>query len=254
VALVHEAPDWRTYRMDVRRPFAALEPLEQEIARVDAALSALVAAGVLPHARYDRERFARHRAEVAAAFDIPWTAITPRMHRLLYAINSIQQPRTLVAVGIFCGFTFIANAGAGLGAGACYAAERLLGIEIDPGEATRAARNVAAVDGDGRARILPADGVAALRELTGTLDLLYLDANGGGEQGKSIYLDMLAAARHALVAGSLVLAHNSLNCAAALADYLATVRDPANCRQSVNVCIDGEGLEVSLIAGAAPQE
>jgi hypothetical protein len=41
------------------------------------------------------------------------------------------------------------------------------------------------------------------------------------------------------------LAHNSVNCAEKLSEYLAYVRDPAHCRASVNVVVDGEGLEVS---------
>ena len=41
--------------------------------------------------------------------------------------------------------------------------------------------------------------------------------------------------------------HNSINCADGLASYLSYVRDPRNCRNSVNVMIDGEGLEVSLV-------
>jgi hypothetical protein len=82
--------------------------------------------------------------------------------------------------------------------------------------------------------------------------LLYLDANSGGARGKSIYLDMLDAARHALVPGSLVLAHNSVNAADSLGDYLATVRASGDFGESVNVYLDGEGLEVSRFA-AGPQ-
>ena len=154
MALEYRAPDWQTYRMDMHRPHRRLEPPEQEIALVDAAVSELADAGVLPHARYDAERFLAHRAAVAAAFDIPWTAITPRMQRLLYAINAIAQPDTMVAVGIFCGNTFISNAGAAVGPGACYQAARLIGVEIRAEEAARAARNVAALDPSGVAQIL----------------------------------------------------------------------------------------------------
>jgi predicted O-methyltransferase YrrM len=244
----HQAPDWREYRMDMRQPHRELEPPHQEVERVDAALAALAQAGLLAHTRYDQDRFRQYRAAVAASFEIPWTAITPRMQRLLYAINGIRQPATMVAVGVFCGFTFMANAGAGAGPGACYTAKRLVGIEIDPAEADRAARNVAAVDPEGRARIVAADGADYLRRMTGDLDLLYLDANAGDARGKSIYLDMLDAARHALVPGSLVLAHNSVNAAESLADYLAAVRASEDFRESMNVYLDGEGLEVSLYA------
>jgi predicted O-methyltransferase YrrM len=245
----YEAPDWNQYKMEMAEPHRELEPPERETAVVGAALAALVEAGILPHAEYDGGRFLAHRAAVRERFEIPWTAITPRMQRLLYAINAIARPDTMIAVGIFCGNTFIANAGAAVGPGACYPARRLVGLEIRPEEAARAARNVAAVDPGGRAEILGADGLPFLRRLDGSLDLLYLDADGSGGRGKSIYLDLVEAAGHALRSGSLVLAHNSVNAAGQLADYLTYVRGPSPFRASVNLIVDGEGLEVSQYAG-----
>ena len=232
--------------MDWHDPYRQLEPLEREVEVVAGSLAEIVEAGILPHSRYDADRMLAHRAAVRESFDIPWTAITPRMQRLLYAINAIAQPRVMVAVGIFCGNTFISNAGAAIGPGACYGAERLIGIEILPEEAERARRNVARIAGDGRAEIIAADGIPWLRDFDGTIDLLYLDADGHGGKGKSIYLDLLRAALHALRPGSLVLAHNSVNSADKLADYLDYVRDPANFRESVNIIIDDQGLEVSI--------
>jgi len=136
--------DWDKYKMDLRQPHVVLEPPEKEIAVVDAALTALRQAGILAHTQYDRAKFLAHRQAVRELFEIPWTGITPRMQRLLYAINAITQP----------------------------------------------------------ADKLPR--------------------------------------------GAIVLAHNSVNCAKALGEYLAHVRD-GNCfRASVNVIKDGEGLEVSF--------
>ena len=188
-----------------------------------------------------------HRAAVRENFDIPWTAITPRMQRLLYAVNAIAQPAVMVAVGVFCGNTFISNAGAAVGPGAYYQAERLVGLEIRPKEAERARRNVSAIDREGLAEVVSADGELWLRGYCGPIDLLYLDADGPPGRGKSIYLDMLEAAWPALHAGSIVLAHNSVNSARELADYLDYVRDPARFRESVNVVVDDQGLEVSLL-------
>ena len=245
MARVYEAPEWRRYAMDFKRPFEPLEPLEREIEVVDEALSVLVEAGVLPHGSYDAEKMLALRAAVRETFDIPWTAISPRMQRLLYATGAIARPRVMVAVGVFCGNTFVSNAGAAVGPGACYEADRLVGLEIRPEEADRARRNVATIDPDGRAEIIAADGIPWLREFEGTIDLLYLDADGGPTKGKSIYLDLVRAAGHALSPGSLVLAHNSVNSARDLAEYLEYVRDPANFRESVNVIVDNQGLEVS---------
>ena len=125
-----EADGWGDYRMVFHEPHRELEPLGNEIAVVDEALAALVEAGALPHGRYDEAKFLAHRAAVRENFEIPWTGITPRMQRLLYAINAVSRPATMVGVGVFCGNTFISNAGAGVGPGACYEPQRLVGIEI----------------------------------------------------------------------------------------------------------------------------
>jgi predicted O-methyltransferase YrrM len=246
---VYEAPDWREYRMNWYDPHRQIEPPEHEVAVVDEALATLVRAGILRHADYDPARLLAHRAAVRERFEIPWTAISPRMQRLLYAINAIAQPQVMVAVGIFCGNTFISNAGAAIGPGACYRAQRLVGLEIRPAEAARARRNVERLrdcDGHFPAEILAEDGLSWLRAFAGTVDLLYLDADGPGTSGKSIYFDLLMAGLHALRPGSIVLAHNSVNAAGTMQDYLAYVRDPARFRRSANMIVDDQGLEVSV--------
>ena len=245
MARTYEAEGARQFTMEFSDPHKRIEPLDREIEVVDAGLQLLVAAGVLTHANYDRDRLLAHRAAVAEHFEIPWTAITHRMQRLIWSINAISQPRVMVAVGVFCGNTFISNAGAAVGPGATYTADRLVGLEIRPEEADRARRNVGTIDPEGRAEILGEDGIEWLRRFDGTIDLLYLDADGPAGVGKSIYLKMVQAAEPVLRPGSLVLAHNSVNAAASLADYLAYMRDPANFRESVNMIIDDQGLEVS---------
>jgi predicted O-methyltransferase YrrM len=245
--LEFQSDDWQTYRMQYDDPFRAVEAAEREMAVVDGALAALHAADMLARTDYDRDRFLAHRAAVTERFEIPWTAITPRVQRLLYAINAIAQPRHLLAAGVFCGNTFISNAGAAVGPGACYTAEALIGVEIKPEEAERAERNVRKIDPSGVARIVTADAVDVARDYPMPIDVLYLDADGAGSKGKGIYLEILEAALPHLHPGSLVLAHNSINCAAALTHYLAYVRDDAHCRASLNVMIDGEGLEVSVM-------
>jgi len=231
--------------MDWKHPHKELESAGKEAEAVAAALETLVSAAILLHARYDHEKMLAMRRAVRENFEIPWTAVTPRMQRLLYAINAVHQPRTMAAVGIFCGNTFMANAGAACGPGACYKAARLVGIEIKEEEAERARHNVSRIDADGAAEIIAADGIEWLKDFDGVIDLLYLDADGPKGKGKSIYLDLLEAGGHALHSGSIVLAHNSVNSAADLKDYLAFVRNPGNFRESVNVIIDDQGVEVS---------
>jgi len=246
VARTYRSADWNRYRMNVRQPYRELEPLDEEAAVVGAALSALRDARVLPHTTYDQAKLLAHREAVRSHFEVPWTAITPRMERLLYAISAIAQPKTMVAAGVFCGFTFIANAGAAVGPGACYRADELVGVEIKPEEAARAEQNVRRLDPTGVARIVADDAVTFVARFPAPIHLLYLDADGAGGRGKGVYLDILEAARNRLPAGSLVLAHNSVNLADPLKHYLAFVRDPARFPESVNVIFDSEGLEVTL--------
>jgi predicted O-methyltransferase YrrM len=235
--------DWDAYTMEYGQPHRELEPLDKEIAVVQEALEKLREAGVLPHTRYDHAKLLAHRKAVRELFEIPWTAITLRMQRLLYAINAILQPPNMIAAGIFCGNTFISNAGAAVGPGACYAAKQLIGVEILPQEAARAERNVRRIDPTGVARIVAADGVDVVARFEEPIQLLYLDADG---RGKEVYLDILKAGFDKMPAGSVVLAHNSVNAAERLTAYLRFVRDPACFRASVNVIFDPEGLEVSV--------
>jgi predicted O-methyltransferase YrrM len=239
------APDYDRYRMSYREPHLAVEPADREVQVVDRALGVLVHHGILPHARYDADRFVAFRAAVAREFEIPWTAITPRMQRLIWAINAIHRPANMIAAGIFCGNTFISNAGAAVGPGAVYAARHLIGVEIKPAEAARAQRNVRRLDPTGVAQIVAADAIDVVASFPQAIDLLYLDADGDAGRGKGIYLDILQAALAKLAPGALVLAHNSVNAARRLAHYLAFVRDPAHFAASVNMMVDGEGLEVS---------
>ncbi len=242
----YRTDDWDRYRMDYSDPHRVLEPLENEIAVVAGALDALQQGGVLAHTRYDHAKMLAHRRVVAERFEIPWTAITPRMQRLLYAVNAIVQPDVMIAAGVFCGNTFISNAGAAVGPGACYAARDLVGVEIEPEHAALAERNVRRIDPTGVARIVAADAVTVVAEHAGPIHLLYLDADGADDQGKGVYLDILEAAYDHMPAGSVVLAHNSVNAAERLTHYLAFVRDPAYFSASVNVVFDIEGLEVSV--------
>lgn len=246
MAKTYEADGAREFVMEWGDPHKRLEPLEREIEVVDGGLQLLADAGVLPHTDYDHDKLLAHRAAVAEHFEIPWTAITHRMQRLIWSINAISQPQVMIAVGVFCGNTFISNAGAAVGPGATYKAQRLVGLEIRTEEADRARRNVHSIDPEGRAEILGEDGIEWLRRFDGTIDLLYLDADGPEGVGKSIYLEMVQAAEHVLRPGSLVLAHNSVNSAVALTDYLTFMRDSANFRESVNMIVDDQGLEVSL--------
>lgn len=237
----YEPEGWRDYVMDWRgNPHPTMEPLQGEVEVVEAGLSLLSELGVLPDTRYDHDRFLAHRRAVRERFEIPWTGISPRMQRLIYAINAIHRPAVMVATGVFCGNTFINNAGAAVGPGACYQAERLVGIEIDQREAARAEGNVRTIDPAGKTEIVAADAVRWIEAFPGVIDLLYIDANHS-------YLNIIRAADAGKLRDrSLVLAHNSVNMHAELKPYLSYVRDSSNSHGSVNMCVDDQGLEVTL--------
>lgn len=239
-------PDWDVYRMDLRDPFARLESQSTEERVVSEALVALNATGILATSRYDHAGYCAMRDAVRDTFDIPWTAISPRVQRLIYAINAIHQPAVMVAAGVFCGNTFISNAGAAVGPGAVYSARALIGLEINPEEAARAQANVRRIDGTGVARIVAEDAVGFCAAFADPIHLLYLDADGDRARGKGIYLEIAEAAWDKMPPGSLLLAHNSVNSAIAMRDYFAFVRDHSNCRASLNVVLDEEGLEISI--------
>ena len=236
---IYRSDDWNSYRMKYNEPHNVLEPLEKEIAVVDEALNVLQEVGVLPHTNYDHEKILAHRQAVADLFEIPWTAITHRMQRLLYAINAIVQPQNMIAAGVFCGNTFISNAGAAVGPGASYTAQQLIGLEIRQEEAERGERNVRRIDPTGVARVIADDAVDVVAKFSEPIHLLYLDADG-------VYLKVLEAGYDKMPSGGVVLAHNSVNAAEQLKSYLEFVRDPANFSASVNVIFDIEGLEVSV--------
>jgi len=242
---VYRSEDWNSYRMEMRNPHRELESLENEIVIVDGALKVLNEVGILPHTNYEHEKMLAHRRAVKELFEIPWTAITHRMQRLLYAINAIIQPENVIAAGVFCGNTFISNAGAGVGPGAIYKAKNLIGVEVKSQEAERAERNVRRIDPTGVARVIAEDAVDTAKNFPENVNLLYLDADGDKGRGKGIYLEILQACYDKMPSGSVVLAHNSVNSGERLNDYLAFVRNPAYFKASVNVIFDPEGLEVS---------
>lgn len=242
----YRTDDCTSYRMDYQNPHLELEPIDDEINVVAGALRMLADEGVLPHTKYDNDKLLAHRKAVAELFEIPWTAITPRMQRLLYAVNAIVQPANMIAAGVFCGNTFVSNAGAAVGPGACYVADDLVGIEIDQERASLAEHNVRRIDPSRVARILADDAVEVAADYAGPIHLLYLDADGTPEQGKGVYLDILKNAYDKMPTGSVVLAHNSVNAAERLRHYLAFVRDSEHMSAGVNVVFDIEGLEVSV--------
>lgn len=255
----YRAPNWELHIMGPssgKKAFEQFEDEHQEILAIDGALQALVTVGMLPHSQYDKQAFTRFCKNVEANFDIPWTGISPRMRRMIYAINAIRRPRSVVCAGVFCGYTFICNAGASIGDGACYQSDHLIGIEILEKEAERAADNVERfAPGQGK-DIVCADASEWLeKSCSFKIELLYIDAKAIefdpknqpviSEPQQSEYFKIIQKAMQNLDSNALVLAHNSVNASTAIGDYLEYVRSD-KFQSSINLIIDDAGLEVSL--------
>ena len=224
----------------------------EETAKVAYALGELECLGFLDGHDYNPAAFGRLRAAVREHFEIPWTSITPPMERLLYAMPAIQRPRVVVAIGIFCGNTLVWNVGAAAGPGACYVADRLLGVEVKQESVDMARKNLAAIGADA-VDIRCEDGHDTLAALDTPIDLLYLDATAGKDEpdparrGKAIYASLLEAAYDHLADGALVVAHDTIPdwFPKQAQHYLDAVRDPHRFRFSAEVRIDEQGIEVT---------
>jgi predicted O-methyltransferase YrrM len=259
MASICVVPHLDGYKVDRNNPFAKLESLEQETAIIRDVLDYLKYREIVSHTDYDPNKLGLMRNFVQSKFDIPWTSVSLRAQHLIYALNCIHQPKVMIAAGIFCGSTFINNAGSAVGPGACYAADELIGIEIVPAEAARAARNVSLIDSTGKAKVVCDDAVTFCRHYQGQINLLYLDAvvMGGKKTNlndatavylktKSLYFDILEACYDKIPQGGLILAHNSVDYSEELTDFLSFVRSRTSFRNSVNVVLDTQGLEVTV--------
>lgn len=160
------------------------EAMTDERASVEKALAELRQWQVLTGTGdLDFDHFAELRRKVRARFKIPWTSITPPMELLLYSIVAVQQPRYIVAIGIFCGNTLIWNIGPAYNPRASYRAESVVGVEIDEQSADLARTNIASLNLAKPPQILTADGHKVLEEIRHPIDYLYLDANGPLPEG-----------------------------------------------------------------------
>lgn len=230
------------------------DPLLDEAESIDKAVAQMRELGVLMGpGECNHTSFEALRSAVRKHFKIPWTSITPSMERMLYSISAVNQPRNIIAIGIFCGNTLIWNIGAACGPGRCYSAGRLVGVEIESKSAALARANLEKIGVLDSVELLDEDGHETLERADYPIDLLYLDANGAlpgttGPNTKKIYLTLLQQAYDKMPQGSLVVAHDTVPewFVRSASEYLDFVRDPAHFRESVSVEPDKVGIEVSV--------
>jgi len=205
------------------------------------------------HGEFNEERFSALRNAVRENFNIPWTSITQPMERLLYSISAVNQPCSIVAIGIFCGNTLIWNVGSACGPGKCYPAEHLVGVEIKPEPAALARENLENIGIVDEVEVLDEDGHDVLDRIDYPIELLYLDANGAlpgtdGPNTKKVYLSLLQRAYDKMPSGALVVAHDTMPewFVRDAGIYLDFVRDKEHFQASVSVEPDRVGIEVSV--------
>ncbi|MCL5996911.1 MAG: class I SAM-dependent methyltransferase [Chloroflexi bacterium] len=198
-------------------------------------------------AAYSSEAFERLRQEVKAHFEIPDTAMSPVMERLLYLLSSVKQPRRTIGIGIFCGNTLVWNAGASCNGGKVYEAENVYGIDIDAQAICLAKQNFGRLTDVDHVEFIAEDGRLAADRLAGPFDYIYLDADSE-VNGKGIYLELLQRLYPKLSPGGWVVAHDTTLPAFRhqLDDYLHFVRDRRNFTESICLDVDIFGLELSI--------
>jgi len=115
----------------------------------------------------------------------------------------------------------------------------LVTIEYDPARARDAAANIKAAGLSDVVRVVPGDAFKAIPGLPGTFDLVFLDA------WKKDYQRFFDLVFPRLDAGGLFVAHNVVNKAAEMGDFLTTLRTHPGLRSAI-VSPSGEGISVSV--------
>lgn len=218
---------------------------EEEI--VDSALAMLKEHGLIDgEAAYDKEAFARHRADVREKFEGTWTSLSPAMERLMYMLTSMKRPMHLIEFGSFWGYTLAWFAGPCVGPHAVYRARRVIGIDIDAGMTAKAEANFRRLGQSENVRLIAEDARTALERIEGEFDFVYIEAKSDEMDG--LYLSLLKQVYDRLAPGAWVIAHDNLDWSFAeeMAEYLPYVRDPARFSESVSFEIDSCGLELSI--------
>jgi predicted O-methyltransferase YrrM len=126
-----------------------------------------------------------------------------------------------------------------LGLGLRETGGRLVTIEYDPARAKDAEANVRAAGLSDVVQVVPGDAFKAVPALPGTFDFVFLDA------WKKDYQRFFDLVFPRLDNGGLFVAHNVVNKASEMGDFLATLRTHPGLRSAI-VSPSGEGISVSV--------
>ncbi|MBN2381069.1 class I SAM-dependent methyltransferase [candidate division WOR-3 bacterium] len=204
---------------------------------------------VPPDAFYSKDAFDKLVALTKEKWYYPWTSFTKAMRRLFYMLASIKQPRIVVGMGIFYGYTLAWSAGPSCGKDKLYNAERVYGVDINTEAIEGARKNFAILEGSDHVELIAEDGRLVAQRLEGPVVFLHLDADGE-KIGKKLYLELLKILYPKLAKGAWVLAHDvtdpGFQKQGVFTEYLNYVRDPKYFSESILFDIDQCGLELSI--------
>jgi predicted O-methyltransferase YrrM len=168
------------------------------------------------------------------AADTDQLAVSEEDGRFLRFLVVAAKTRSALEIGGANGYSAI-----WIGLGLRETGGRLVSIEYDPVRAKSAEANIRAAGLSDIVRVVPGDAFTAIPRLSGTFDFIFLDA------WKRDYQRFFALTFQRLDAGGLFVAHNVVNKAAEMGDFLATLRTHPGLRSAI-VSPSGEGISISV--------
>jgi predicted O-methyltransferase YrrM len=168
------------------------------------------------------------------AADSNLLAVSEEDGRFLRFLVVSSGARRVIEIGGANGYSAI-----WIGLGLRETGGRLITIEYDPARAKDAEANIRAAGLSDVVQVVPGDAFKAIPRLTGTFDLVFLDA------WKKDYQRFFDLVYPRLDPGGLFVAHNVVNKASEMGDFLATLRTHPGLRSAI-VSPSGEGISVSV--------
>lgn len=139
----------------------------------------------------------------------PMMNVPPRDGRLLHMLVKISQAKSVLEIGTSNGVSALWMA-----LGLKQTGGRLTTLEIDADRARMARENFAKAGLQDRIELIEGDALVTLKTLTGTYDLVFIDA------AKSDYKKYLDLIYHRIPEGGVIVAHNAVRSAYSMRDYL----------------------------------
>ena len=139
----------------------------------------------------------------------PMMNVPPRDGRLLHMLVKTSKAKSVLEIGTSNGVSAIWMA-----LGLKQTGGRLTTLEIDADKVRMARENFARAGVQDRIELIEGDALRTLKTLTGTYDLVFIDA------AKSDYKKYLDLIYDRIPAGGIIVAHNAVSLASSMRDYL----------------------------------